>query len=137
MMRGLRVLMLALGGCAGPGYQACTQVGCGGRLMLTVVDAEGSPVSGLTGTLAVGLRSFAVDCAGTSDEGVSCDGGTVTVLLPMDIGGEDVVLDLHNAEMAAVATLSPDWTFEEPNGSICGPTCWTAAATVTATPPET
>lgn len=84
----------------------------------------------------MGLRSFAVDCAGTSAEEVSCEGGTVTLLLPMDVGGEDVVVDLHRAGMSAVGTVSPNWTFEEPNGPTCGPTCWTATATLTATPPE-
>lgn len=123
-------LGITLAGCPAEVGQICTEVGCNGVLTITVVDASDAPVAGLAGTIAVGGQTFAVDCAGTSDEAVTCSGGTITVMLGDDVGDTEVVLDLAAGGVTATSTLDPEWTSSQPNGPDCPPTCWDAEGTV-------
>lgn len=118
---------VSLAGCPPqPITGVCTEIGCSGQVAITVVDSNDDPVSEMAGTITMGDSTWMVDCAGTSDPGVSCSGGTITLELPQDVGNEDVTLDLHRGPSSATATLLLDWVSSQPNGPDCPPTCWTA-----------
>lgn len=122
---------LALASCGGDGLGLfCSESGCGGMLVLTVVDEADAPVPALAGTIALRDRTFAVDCAGLSDPEVICEGGTITVTLTPELGGQDVVLDLQRDGVTVTSRVDLDWQRFDPNGRSCSPTCWTAEGTV-------
>lgn len=129
------VLLLASTACADGG--PCSRMGCASVLTLTVTDA-GAPPVGLNGTVTVGGRTYQVDCDGTSDPEVTCDGAVVTIQDAGDDWGGDVTWTFHAGDPGATQgggytgndTFTPEWTLNQPNGEDCGPTCWTAEGTV-------
>lgn len=129
---------VALTACNGADeLKVCTAIGCTSVLTITVTDA-GNPPVGLNGTVTVGADTFAVDCDGTSDPEVTCDGAVVTISAPGFDWGGDVEWTFHAGDPGATqgggytgnGTFTPTWTSDQPNGPDCDPTCWTGEGTV-------
>ncbi len=114
----------------------CTLIGCVSRLTLQVHGAGDAP--GLYGTVSVGGETFAIDCAGTSDPGVACDGNTLQIGLSGAKGGDEVTWSLTvpsqdtgmgGGSYVGSGTFTPEWTGTELNGEGCG-VCWSASGAV-------
>ena len=124
----LALPLLSLVGCATSGGVACTEIGCTSELVLTVTGP--ADTSTVTGTVTVGGQEVAVDCAAGSAE-VTCDGNTIVVTLPQDVGGGDVTWSLvDGGPYQGSGTVTPTWESSTPNGEECPPTCWAGVATV-------
>lgn len=114
----------------------CTEIGCAGELVLTVVGPPGTgEVSGL---VTVDGTDFVVDCDGAGDPAVTCTGDTLRIQLGDDVGEGPVTWTLSSSPRdtgggggyAGEGSVTPDWSRTQPNGDGCPPVCWYAAATV-------
>ncbi len=116
---------------------SCTQIGCLSELVVVVQGPD--DVSEVSGMLTVGGQDFVVDCEGTSDPALSCEGSRLVLALADGLGGGEVRWTLSSdgrdsggggGGYAGEGTVTPDWQVSQPNGEDCPPTCYTGEITV-------
>jgi hypothetical protein len=129
MKRGLLVLVALLSGCA------CTQEGCANLVRFTVpVDLQPGIDYRIQGCVEGGCATETL----TVIDGTTASAGSITMYVDDDAvevmlgNGDfghapDVQLAISDGDVALAEFSGPvEMTAHQPNGALCGPTCWFA-----------
>lgn len=126
------LLLAMFVGCDEPAL-VCTQIGCQSELVVVVQGPD--DVSEVSGMLTVSGQDVVVDCEGTSDPALRCEGDRLVL---EGLGGGEVVWTLSSdgrdsgggGGYAGEGSVTPDWQVSQPNGEDCPPTCYSTEITV-------
>ena len=128
----LSAALFALTACSEePMGQACTEAGCSDVITLDIVDEQGEPIGGFSGTVTINDEEIVIDCDDPRPASYYCEGGSVLVLYA---AAESITVNL-------VSTANPDVFYQGtldlepeefyPNGEDCPPVCLQSTTTVT------
>lgn len=129
----LSVLSSLMCGCQTSETSCLVSVACESSLVVTVVDAVGNPVEGLSGSVTINGHGYAVDCDVVDTAAYQCDeGGKLHIHLEFDDHSGPVSLDLQNASGQSVTSTVPVRWHSPPEVTEpgCTPPCWVGRVTV-------